>query len=170
MIALRSRTGVHILGMITLLIQRANSPISSIDLTLRDDRGFVCAMADGSDEVEQTQSIGHCGVVNLGRRSDQPLICRPPKNQSTRRTISINPRAPPRPAPPYRRYPYITAAAAEQQDEHDNDQNCSHVPPSLRPPTEIWTIAPMKSRRVSMTSSARSPCNAPGGEIVNPWS
>src|SRR5450631_1818275 len=78
---------------------RANNPIHSIDRTLRNNRGFVCAMADGSAEVEQTQSLGHCGVVNLGQPSDQPLICKPPKSQSTRRTISIKPRTPPKPAP-----------------------------------------------------------------------
>src|ERR1017187_7719208 len=77
MIALRGLEPVCISWNDNAANSRANSPISSIDRTLRNDRGFVCAMADGSAEVEQTQSLGHCGVVNLGRRSDQPLICKP---------------------------------------------------------------------------------------------
>jgi hypothetical protein len=68
MIALRGLEPVCISWNDNAANSRANSPISSIDRTLRNDRGFVCAMADGSAEVEQTQSLGHCGVVNLGSR------------------------------------------------------------------------------------------------------
>src|ERR1039457_3188139 len=77
MIALRGIEPVCISWNDNAANSRANRPISSIDRTLRNDRGFDSAMADGSAEVEQTQSLGHCGVVNLGRRSDQPLICKP---------------------------------------------------------------------------------------------
>jgi hypothetical protein len=77
MIALR---GLEPVRISTLLIQE---PTISIDRTLRDDRSFVCAMADGSAEVEQTQSISHCGVANLGRRSDPAvdMISVPPESR-----------------------------------------------------------------------------------------
>src|ERR1035438_247079 len=64
MIALRGLEPVCISWNDNAANSRANSPISSIDRTLRDDRGFVCAMADENAEVEQTQSIGDCGVVS----------------------------------------------------------------------------------------------------------
>jgi hypothetical protein len=57
MIALRGLEPVCISWNDNAANSRANSPISSIDRTLRNDRGFVCAMADGSAEVEQTQSL-----------------------------------------------------------------------------------------------------------------
>ena len=67
------------------------------------------------------------------------LICRPPKNQSTKRMISIKARAPQSPGPTIPTVPVIATAAAEQQDDQDNDQDCAHLPPSLPIPDSDTT-------------------------------
>src|SRR5579863_14959 len=51
---------------------------------------------------------------------------RPPKSQSATRTITTKPRTPPKSGPAVAAVSVITAAAAEQQDQYNNDKSCTH--------------------------------------------